>query len=86
MMPTIKITQRHRESVVKWLHDTVDPNVRYSEQDLRLSPSYVSTTAQIAVWKSQNGLWEVEQRGRWHYIEVTVDDERVLLEIALKYS
>ena len=85
-MSTIKIPQRHRESVVKWLHDTVDPNVKYDEHNDRLSPSYVSTTAQIAVWKSQNGLWEVEQRGRWHYIEVTVGDERVLLEIALKYS
>lgn len=85
-MPTIKIPQRHREAVVQWLHDTVDPNIKYSEHDLRLSPSYVSVTAQIAVWKGQDGLWEVEQRGRWHHIEVTMEDERMLLEIALKFS
>ena len=85
-MPTIKIPQRHREAVVQWLHDNVDPNVKYDEHNDRLSPSYVSTTAQIAVWKSQNVLWEVEQRGRWHHIEVTMEDERTLLEIALKFS
>ena len=72
--------------MVEWLHQTVDSNIKRSEQDERLSPHYVSTTAQIAVWKSQNGLWEVEQRGRWHHIEVTVEDERTLLEIALKFS
>ena len=85
-MPTIKIPQRYREAVVQWLHDTVDPNVKYDEHNDRLSPSYVSATAQIAVWKGQNGIWEVEQRGRWRHIEVTVEDERMLLEIALKFS
>ena len=68
------------------MHQTVDSNIKRSEHDERLSPHYVSTTAQIAVWKGQNSLWEVEQRGRWHHIEVTVEDERTLLEIALKFS
>ena len=72
--------------MVEYLHEHVDHNSKRSEHDERLSPHYVSTTAQIAVWKGQNGLWEVEQRGRWHHIEVTVEDERTLLEIALKWS
>jgi hypothetical protein len=85
-MGKIRLPQRHRAAVVEWLHQTVDSNIKRSDHDERLSPHYVSTTAQIAVWKSQNGLWEVEQRGRWHHIEVTVEDERTLLEIALKFS
>lgn len=85
-MPTIKIPQQHREAVVRWLNDTVDPNVKYDEHNDRLSPSYVSATAQIAIWKGKKGLWEVEQRGRWHHVEVTMEDERMLLEIALKFS
>jgi hypothetical protein len=72
--------------VVQWLDDSVDPNIKYDEHNDRHSPYYVSATAQIAVWKSQNGLWEVEQRGRWDYIEITCKDERMLLEVALKWN
>jgi hypothetical protein len=85
-MAVIKIPKQHREAAVIWLHEHVDNNIKHSEYDHKLSPIYISTTAQIAIWKSQNGLWEVEQRGRWYHALVTCKDERVLLEIALKFS
>lgn len=85
-MGLIRLPQQHRAAVVQHLHEHVDPNSKHSEHNERLNPYYVSTTAQIAVWKSQNGLWEVEQRGRWNYIVVTMDNERLLLELALKFS
>lgn len=72
--------------MVQYLHERIDPNSKRSEHDERLSPHYVSTTAQIAIWKSQNGLWEVEQRGRWNYIVVQSDDQRLLLELALRWG
>ena len=85
-MGGIKLPQKQRESVVKWLHETVEPNIKYSEHDERLSPYYVSTTAQIAKWRGITDRWNVEQRGRWSYILVACDDDRVILEIALKFS
>lgn len=85
-MGLIRLPQKQREAVVNWLHETVEPNIRYSDHDERLSPYYVSATAQIAIWKGKNGLWEVEQRGRWDYIAIECSNEHTLLELALKFS
>ena len=85
-MAEIRISSKHRESVVRWLHESVEFNVKHSNHDERLSPYYVSSTAQIAEWKGQSGKWKVEQRGRWNYIVVECYDEKKLLEIALRWG
>lgn len=85
-MAEIRLPRHCRPEVVKYLHETVDTNSKRSDQDDELAAYRVSTTAQIAVWKSENGLWEVEQRSRWHHIVVQSSDERLLLMLALKWA
>lgn len=84
---------RHRaHDLVRWLDAVVSPNQPYTVPDTertaesRFNPYYVSTTAQIAIWRGEGALWEVRQSSRDRWIEVTSRDPHWETVIGLRFA
>jgi len=89
---TVRIPKRHATQVLHWLHENVASNVprnmSIDEQsdESYLNPNYVSTTAQVAIWKGHDDHWRIRQHGHSRFITVDCRDPKIESWIGLRWQ
>lgn len=91
-MVVIEIPKRHATEVIEWLHANVSANQPYSmpadewTPGSTLNPNWISTVAQIARWRGEQDLWQVEQRGNKRLIQISCQDPRLETFIVTRWG